>query len=467
MKKLTALLLSLCMVLTMACATALAEGKTASATAEGFGGGNVTVTLSVDGDKLVNVEIDATSQTDSIGGAAAKVLAEQMLANNSVEVDGVTAATVTSDAVKAAAAAALAELGLTNADLAKVEAAEKETYTDLTCDVLVIGTGVVALLFIYFSMTPHMSLGDIFATLASGEVKNAAGEWVAGNKLQIVDASWRMDVPYNLMGALVGCTIFKFAQFSTDHEFVQRQLTCKSVKKAGVSLVYSQILSLPIVLIFLSIGLLFYVSYSTSADPAAIMQYKNDARDIFPQYICRSIPTGVRGIMVIGLLAAALSSFNSAINAMASSFVADIYMPLRKRMGHAITSDSDQMSSSKKMVVLMGTVLTGFAIVTAVMQEKSGLNLVDFATGVMSFSYAGMLGVFLCALFTGRGNTRSVVAALVVGLLVVLLLQPYVLGPLSEWLVGRRVNIAWPWWCPIGGVVSFAVCCLGKKKNEK
>ena len=95
----------------------------------------------VDGDKLVNVEIDATSQTDSIGGAAAKVLAEQMLANNSVEVDGVTAATVTSDAVKAAAAAALAELGLTNADLAKVEAAEKETYTDLTCDVLVIGTG--------------------------------------------------------------------------------------------------------------------------------------------------------------------------------------------------------------------------------------------------------------------------------------------------------------------------------------
>lgn len=77
-------------------------------------------------------------------------------------------------------------------------------YIDTIQIMLVIGTGVVALLFIYFSMTPHMSLGDIFATLASGEVKNAAGEWVAGNKLQIVDASWRMDVPYNLMGALVG-----------------------------------------------------------------------------------------------------------------------------------------------------------------------------------------------------------------------------------------------------------------------
>ena len=84
-------------------------------------------------------------------------------------------------------------------------------------------------------------------------------------------------------------------------------------------------------------------------------------------------------------------------------------MPLRKRMGHAIRSVGQRpdVVVEEKMVALMGTVLTGFAIVTAVMQEKSGLNLVDFATGVMSFSYAGMLGVFLCALFTGRGSARE------------------------------------------------------------
>lgn len=204
-----------------------------------------------------------------------------------------------------------------------------------------------------------------------------------------------------------GCTIFKFAQFSTDHEFVQRQLTCKSVKEAGVSLVYSQILSLPIVLIFLAIGLLFYVSYSTSADPSAILQYKNDARDIFPQYICHSIPTGVRGVMVIGLLAAALSSFNSAINAMASSFVADIYMPLRKRMGHAITSDSDQMSSSKKMVVLMGCRAHGLRHRHGRHAEKSGLNLVDFATGCDELLLCRACSAFSCAHSSPNGATRA------------------------------------------------------------
>ena len=169
--------------------------------------------------------------------------------------------------------------------------------------------------------------------------------------------------------------------------------------------------------------------------------------------------------MIIGLLAAALSSFNSAINAMASSFVADIYLPIRKKMGKEIKTDADQMSSSRMMSAVMGAVLTGFAIVTAVMQQASGLNLVDFATGVMCFSYAGMLGVFVVALYTKRGNTGSVIAALVAGLLIVLLMQPYILTPLSTALLGKPIFISWPWWCPIGAGVSVLVCLMGKPQK--
>ena len=335
-------------------------------------------------------------------------------------------------------------------------------YIDTVQMLLVIGTGIVALLLIYFTMNDTMGIDDIFLSLKNGQIKDSTGTWVDGNKLQIFDPSWRIDVPYNLIGALIGCSIFKFAQFSTDHEFVQRQLTCKSVKSAGVSLVYSQILSLPVVLIFLGVGMLLYVKYQHS-DPAMLATMQGDARDLFPQYICHHIPTGLRGLMIIGLLAAALSSFNSAINAMASSFVSDIYLPIRQKYGKAVTADSDQMSSSKKMVCLMGVVLTGFAIFTAFLQQKSGLNLVDFATGVMCFSYAGMLGVFMCALFTKRGNTASVTAALVTGVIVVLLMQPYIFGPLTESLFGTRMSIAWPWWCPIGSVISFFICFAGKK----
>jgi Na+/proline symporter len=208
------------------------------------------------------------------------------------------------------------------------------------------------------------------------------------------------------------------------------------------------------------IGVLLFAKYKTEfLAGGELSQFFTDARDIFPQYIKNHIPMGVRGLMITGLLAAALSSFNSAINAMASSFVTDLYLPIRAERGKEVKGDADQLSSSRKMVFLMGMLLTGFAIVTAAMQEASGLNLVDFATGVMCFAYAGMIGVFLTAIFTkDRGNYTTVVAAIVVGALIILPLM------FQKQLFGTQY-IAWTWWAPIGGIISTAICLLGKTKK--
>lgn len=347
-------------------------------------------------------------------------------------------------------------------------------YIDALQILLVVGTGVGALVILFNSL--DISFAEIVDKLRGGMVKlpqqdsySMAADgtltgWTQGNKLLLADPTFDFTRPYNLIGALFAYAIFKFAQFSTDHEFVQRQLTCKSVKKAGSSLVVSQLMAIPIVFVFLAIGLLLYLKYTGDPAAGAASGFFTDARDVFPQYIKNCIPVGVRGLMIIGLLAAALSSFNSAINAMASSFVTDLFLPIRKQRGKEVKENADQMSSSRKMSALMGAALTGFAILTAVMQQASGLNLVDFATGVMCFSYAGMLGVFITALYTKRGNTKSVIAALIVGLVVVLLMQPYIMNPLTTALFGHKVVIAWPWWAPIGGLISTGVCMLGKKK---
>ena len=344
-------------------------------------------------------------------------------------------------------------------------------YIDTFQTLLMISTGIVALVLIACNLG-GLSISEVWHTLTSeGMVKAPAATgvapglaadgtlqgWVSGSKVQMFDPSIDFSKPYTIIGGLIGVAVFKIAQFTTDQEFVQRQLACKDVKKAGRSLVASQLLSLPTVLIFLSIGLLLWVKYihAPGTDGALSEGFFADARDVFPQYIKNHIPAGVRGLMITGLLAAALSSFNSAINSMASSFVADLYLPFMARRGKAPKGDNEQIASSRWMVILMGVLLTGFAILTCVMQQSSGLNLVDFATGVMCFAYVGMLGVFLTAIFTKRGNNRSVLAALIAGVLIVIPLM------FQKELFGANY-IAWTWWCPIGSIITTLICLSGK-----
>ena len=340
-------------------------------------------------------------------------------------------------------------------------------YIDTFQTLLFIFTGVVALVMIWVAL--DLPLPEVWRSLTEGGMVKMPGAaaamaadgtltgWEPASKVQMFDPRIRFDLPYTILGGLIGVGFFKVAQFTTDHEFVQRQLACKDVRRAGRSLVASQLLTLPVVLVFLCIGLLLYVMYRRDFSGAAFF---TDARDIFPQYIRAKIPTGVRGLMITGLLASALSSFNSAINAMASSFVTDLYLPIKASRGKAISTDSEQLSSSRKMVVLMGVLLTGFAILTAVMQQSSGLNLVDFATGIMCFAYAGMVGVFLTAIFTKRGNGKSVIAALIVGAIIIIPLM------FQKEFFGQSY-IAWTWWCPIGGIVSTLVCMAGKAEIKK
>ena len=344
-------------------------------------------------------------------------------------------------------------------------------YIDTFQTLLLVGTGVVALIMVFCSL--DMSVADIWATITDGGLTKIPGAdaggvtadgaivgWQEGSKVKIFDFSINWASPYTVLGGMIGVAFFKVCQYTTDHEFVQRQLACNDVKQASRSLVWSQLISLPIVVVFLMIGVLLFAKYKTEfLAGGELSQFFADARDIFPQYIKNHIPTGVRGLMITGLLAAALSSFNSAINAMASSFVTDLYLPIRAELGKEVKGDADQLSSSRKMVFLMGMLLTGFAIVTAGMQEASGLNLVDFATGVMCFAYAGMIGVFLTAIFTeNRGNYYTVVAAIVAGAAIIIPLM------FQKQLFGTQY-IAWTWWAPIGGIISTAICLLGKTKK--
>ncbi|MBN2310337.1 MAG: sodium:solute symporter [Candidatus Hydrogenedentes bacterium] len=299
--------------------------------------------------------------------------------------------------------------------------------------------------------------------LSASEIVAALRDVDGHDKLSVLDTRFEWGLPYTLWTGVIASTFVSTASYGTDHDMAQRMMTGKSAWRGGAALIASTALGIPVICLFLAIGLLLSIYYGRPdlMQDAAPSDAVTQTMKIYPQFLLNHLPAGIRGLAMAGVFAAAMSSFDSAINAMASTAVADLYMPWRAWRRRAAldageNTPAESLRAPRLAVLLMAAVLTCFAILAVFMQEEGGGTLIDFALGVMAFAHAPLLGVFSAALFTRRGNTASVIGALVVGVAGVLLLQSYMLPKLFGF------ELAWPWWWVIVSPVSFGVCLLGK-----
>src|SRR5262249_2410267 len=104
---------------------------------------------------------------------------------------------------------------------------------------------------------------------------------------------------YTLFAGLLGSTFTTLASHGTDQDMVHRLLTGPDVRQSRRSLVLSGIADLPVAAIFLSIGILLWVHYQIAPDPTL----PGSSNEIFCHFILTRIPAGIRGLVVVGILA--------------------------------------------------------------------------------------------------------------------------------------------------------------------
>lgn len=301
-------------------------------------------------------------------------------------------------------------------------------FSDVIQAVTYIGAGIAVVVFLYHSLE-HINILDTLN---------------AHNKLKFFDTS--LDGKFNIFGLLSGWLLLNIAAFGLDQDMTQRVLSCKNEKEAASSLIISLLMTIPVVLLFLTIGVFLYLFY-LQADVS--QNFDGEKITIFMYYILNEMPEGLRGLVTVGAIAAALSSTNSVLGAMASIAVEDIYKPWKLKKG-----SFDEMyfvRASRYAVLFFAFVLSLMAMLSYFWQRYSDLSLIGFALGVMAFAYTGLLGVFFSAIFTSRGNSKMVPWALSAGFLSVLALQPYSFG----------INIGFSWQIIVGTIIAFSVMQLG------
>jgi SSS family transporter len=290
-------------------------------------------------------------------------------------------------------------------------------------------------------------------------------------KLKVVDLTLDPKKPFTLWTALTGGLLVSMAAFGVDHDLAQRFLIARSPARGALSVIASQFIGVVIVAMFLAIGLLLYVFYKrTDVMGAAVPAYPppstEQASAAYQWFLMKELPPVASGLAMAGLFAVARGSLDSAINALASSLVADIYLPMRAAMGRPVDPDKP-IAAPKIAVAAMGAVMVAFAIGCVYAYDPKQKGFLDFALLVLNYAFSGMLAVFLTALLTQRGNSASVVAALVTGVVVVALTQDRPFQWITGTLTGTRRTIAFTWAMPVATGLAFLVCVLGKGSDAR
>ena len=251
------------------------------------------------------------------------------------------------------------------------------------------------------------------------------------SQMQIIDLRLDPTLEFTLWTALIGATFSGTAIFGTDYDMVQRMLTAEDSKRSGKAVVWSALADLPIALLFLSIGSALAVFYQGHPDPGLPAQ----AKEIFPYFIMTRLPVGLAGLVVAAVLSVVLSSFESALNSLAGSFVVDIYRPYWGR-------GRDDAHCLRVTRWAMG----GFtaALVVVALYSQHITEILKFGLEVGTYTYGALLAVFAVGLFTKGGSDRSCAFSVPVAVLVVL-------------AVKTQTHLAFPWFVLIGTLTGASV----------
>jgi len=278
------------------------------------------------------------------------------------------------------------------------------------------------------------------------------------DKLRLFDLSFDPSRPFSLPAIVTGVALLYVASSGLDQDVTQRLLACRDARTGARSLYASVFATVPVVTIFIAIGLLLHVFYDRpelmgGATAAAGQAFGGEKISIFMHYILTQLPPGLRGLVTAGIMAAAVATTNSALNAMSSVLIQDFYRPWRER--HGGSEEHHYVQAGRAGMGVIGIAMLGVAVLSFYWQHYARIGLLEFALQVMVFAYAGLLGVFFAAVLTRRGSAGSVVASLIMGFVTITLLQPVVAQAIG--LPAPLLHLAFPFQLCIGTGIAFLV----------
>jgi len=264
------------------------------------------------------------------------------------------------------------------------------------------------------------------------DISNSLSIVLEQGKAQIFD--WKFSLKgYNIFSGVIGGAMLSMASHGTDQLIVQRVLSCKNMKDSRKALIGSGVVVFFQFALFMIIGLMMYMVWN-GASLGMLGLHKPDA--LFTKFIIENLPPVVKGIAVAGIFAAAMSTLSGSLSSLSSSTIVDILKPIFK----------DKIDDKKLLYYgRIATLSWGIFMVGGASLFRNINNpLIEIGLSVASFTYGGMLGVFILVRFFKKVETWQYMVSFFGAIITMI-------------FVIKFTEIHWTWYVLIGNLATIII----------
>ncbi|MBK0370869.1 sodium:solute symporter family transporter [Flavobacterium agrisoli] len=232
----------------------------------------------------------------------------------------------------------------------------------------------------------------------------------AGGLLHIYESvpgsHWNLLLPaddknYPWIAIVLGYPIMGVWFWCTDQSMVQSILGAKSLKEGQLGANFIGWLKILDVPLFILPGIICLVLFPELKNPD----------EAYMTMVTQLFPAGLRGLIIVVLIAALISTIGSALNSLSTVFTMDIYVKK-----YAPKASSAEIVKTGRLTVLIGSLLSVF--ITLAIDSIKGLNLFDVFQSVLGFIAPPMSVVFLFGVLWNKTTTKAANLTLTLGTII-------------------------------------------------
>lgn len=283
----------------------------------------------------------------------------------------------------------------------------------------------------------NLNLSEI---LTENRFQNYTHTWVTGDLM----------VRNHFLKSFIGGVFITICMTGLDQDMMQKNLTCRNLKAAQINMVVFSLVLIVVTFLFLLLGAMIFLYAEQNQIMIPLMEGSPKTDLLFPEVaINGDLGLGVGIIFILGLIAAAYSSADSALTSLTTSFCID-FLKLDQY------SEDQQKKIRKQTHLCMSFVLVLVVILFRYVLDR---NVIDGLLTVASYTYGPLLGLFAFGIFTPfQIHDRKVWVVVLLSILLIVLvgnLSPVTLG---GYQIGYEL-------LPLNGLLTFLGLLLIRQKK--